>query len=280
MIPPQNVSEAVYRREVAKRREACRSIILSNSRPDWAPLAMLVLSCKRPEAAQRLLKSLGPLRRAFPGMPSIWVDNGSGDEIVGPVRNSQLFQTVVAHGVNRGMGSAINESLENIPAELILFVEDDLIYIGHPNNQRYDWVEACLRIFAEFPEIGIIKLKAKADWDTLYPYRRIGPMQTTSTGVRFHPWLPSPRWSVRWGQRPWYPSGQFNVWSLGPVMFRWCSWKENGPIPSGQGRGQAIAAENIYGRTYNAKWLAARPCDFAPFSQPTTPESPGFGDRT
>ena len=276
MIPPQNVSEAVYRREVAKRLARCQETILLGGRPHWDSVAMMVLSCKRAEAAKRLLKSLYRLAAEDSGTPWIWVDNGSDDDVLVPVKESGLFQTVIHHGVNRGMGFAINHAMEEIRAEHILFVEDDLVYVpGGPEA----WIRQCLSIFREFPEIGIIKLKRKADWDTMYPYRRIGPLQTTSTGVRFHPWLPSPRWSFRWGQRPWYPAGIHNCWSLGPVMFRWCSWKENGPIPSGRGRGQALAAEEVYARTYNTKWLAARPVDFAPFSQPVTPESPGFGDR-
>jgi len=62
-------------------------------------------------------------------------------------------------------------------------------------------------------------------------------------------------------------------------MFRWCAWKEAGPIPSGQGRGQAVAAEEVYARRFNKVWLAAKPLDICPFVQPVTPESPGFKDE-
>ncbi len=276
MIHPQNVPEWRYRRAVQQRRERCREIILTYPLR-WHRCALIVLSCKRPEAARNLLASLWPLRRLAQGMPWVWVDNGSGDAVVGPVRKSGMFDPIIAHPVNLGMGAAINDALAKVKAETILFVEDDLQYVGRSSGE---WVQACLRIFDEFPEIGIIKLKHKENWDTMYPYRRIGPLQETSTGVGFHPWLPSPRWTFQWGQRPWYPCGIHNVWSLGPVMFRRCLWLDAGPIPSGQGRGQAIAAEEEYAMRINGVWLAARPVDpsLQPFTQPVTAESPGFRD--
>ena len=272
MIPPQNVSEAVYRREVAKRIGYCRQLVAATQGMSHT-VRLVVLSCKRPTEFARLMESLRPLKvqeRVY--FNTLLVDNGSGRRLLEIAQDSVFFDAMALHDKNLGMGAAINDALERYPAEFILFIEDDLVL------EKTDFLWACLSIFQEFQEVGIVKLKRKAAWDTMYPYRRIGPLQTTSTGVRFHPWLPSPRWSFRWGQRPWYPVGIHNCWSLGPVMFRWCAWKENGPIPSGVGRGQAIAAEEVYARTWNTKWLAAKPVDFAPFSQPVTPESPGFGD--
>ena len=271
MIPPQNVSESVYRRAVAQRIGYCNKLIQTTS--ELHPVRLVVLSCKRPKEFARLMESftkLHPSIRVF--CAPLLVDNGSGDAIKQIVEESKFFHHTIYHPVNIGMGAAINDALEAHPAEFILFVEDDLVY------EATSFLSPCLSIFQEFPEIGIIKLKCKDAWDEK-PYRRIGPMQTTTTGVRFHPWLPSPRWTFRWGQRPWYPVGIQNVWSLGPVMFRWVAWKEAGPIPSGQGRGQAVAAEEVYARRFNQRWLAARPVDIQPFSQPETPESPGFGDR-
>lgn len=270
MIPPQNVSESVYRQEVAKRIGYCRKLILTTT--DLHPVRLMVLSCKRPREFSRLMESfkmLTPSIRAF--CAPLLVDNGSGDSVRQIAEQSKFFHHTIYHPGNIGMGAAINDALERYQAEFILFVEDDLVYEGG------SFLSPCLSIFQDFPEIGIIKLKCKANWND-YPFRRIGPLQTTTTGVRFHPWLPSPRWSFRWGQRPWFPMGIHNVWSLGPVMFRWCAWKEAGPILSGQGRGQAVAAEEEYAKRFNRVWLAAKPLDFAPFSQPVTRESPGFKD--
>jgi len=273
VIPPQNVSETYYRREVAKRREWCRQLVTGQP----YTVAMVCLSCKRPTEMTRLLKSLYALADMQAGQieQRVLVDNGSGEAVLGLQGIHYHFNTIIAHPANIGMGAAINDALAklNPPPGYVLFIEDDLVYDYWGDG----WIPKALSIF-EFPEIGLIKLKRKEAWDAK-PYRRIGPMQTTSTGVRFHPWLPSPRWTFRWGQRPWYPVGIHNVWSLGPVMFRWVAWKEAGPILSGQGRGQAVAAEEVYARRFNLRWLAARPVDFAPFSQPPAPESPGFGDR-
>ena len=278
MIPPQNVSEAVYRREVERRTGWCRQLLEASLTPLHL-LRIVVLSCKRPQEFARLMESLRPIAPhevAF--CAPLLVDNGSGNEVRRIADRSKFFSHTIFHEANIGMGGAINNALERHPAEFILFIEDDLVYTGQETKEKPFWIQECLDIFREFPGIGLIKLKRKDGWDEK-PYRRIGPMQTTTTGVRFHPWLPSPRWSFGWGQRPWYPVGVHNVWSLGPVMFRWVAWKEAGSIPSGQGRGQAVAAEEVYARRFNRRWLAARPVDFAPFSQPTTPESPGFGDR-
>ena len=271
MIPPQNVSESVYRREVEKRIGYCRKLVEAGR--GMSPLVRLViLSCKRPVEFTRLMESLRPLKvQERVRFETLLVDNGSGDEVKRIVEASEFFDKMVFFRENQGMGKAINYALEH-SAEFILFVEDDLVL------EKTDFLWACLSIFREFQEVGIIKLKRKDAWDAK-PYRRIGPMQTTTTGVRFHPWLPSPRWSFRWGQRPWYPVGIHNVWSLGPVMFRWVAWKEAGLIPSGQGRGQAVAAEEEYSRRFNRRWLAARPVDIQPFRQPPTDESPGFMDR-
>jgi len=273
MIPPQNVSEAVYRREVAKRIGLCRRIIAE----DWMrfrPLIRLVvLSCKRPKELARLMDGLVHMPSNEPKIfATLLVDNGSGEAVRRIAESYGFFGDMILHEANIGMGAALNGALSSFPAEFILFIEDDLVL------ERPGFLRGCLDIFREFQEIGLIKLKRKDAWDEK-PYRRIGPMQTTTTGVRFHPWLPSPRGSFRWGQRPWYPVGVHNVWSLGPVMFRWCAWKEAGPIQTGQGRGQAVAAEEVYARTFNQRWLAARPVDIQPFSQPETLESPGFRDE-
>ena len=274
MIPPQNVSESVYLRESRKRMDYCIEADRGWDKAKSQKVALVVLSCKRPKELQRLFDSLKRFSCWRFGLTQAWfVDNGSCSEVERMAKGSGLFTGYRLHSENIGIGAAINDVLGQVNARYVLFVEDDLVLA-----EDTPFIPACEDIFDEYPQVGIIKLKHKAGWND-YPYRRIGPMQTTSMGVRFHPWLPSPRWSFRWGQRPWYPIGIHNVWSLGPVMFRWCSWATTGPIPSGQGRGQAGAAEEWYARSFNLKWLAARPVDFAPFVQPVTPESPGFGDR-
>lgn len=272
MTPPQNVPDRRYYREALWRREACTQIIRRHSKGQVGT-AMVVLSCKRPEALVRLFESMRGETREWRLSESWFVDNGSGPEIERMARVSGLFGEYRIHPQNIGMGPAINDVLDRTRCEFILFVEDDLVLVdGQP------FVGKCSCLFDDYPEIGIIKLKRKENWSTMYPYRRIGPVQRTQSGVTFHPWLPSPRWTFRWGQRPWYPTGIHNGWSLGPVMFRWSAWKEFGPLPSGQGRGQAVAAEEEYALRFNRVFLAARPMDFAPFEQPQTEESPGFRD--
>lgn len=277
MMPPQNVPDSQYHRDVWRRRARCQDIMDRYASIDRTDVVMIVLSCKRPVELKRLINSLLEFRRKVGvwALPSrrVLVDNGSGDALLEMARQSGIFTHTLPLERNFGMGAAINEALKTFPCEFVLFVEDDLILEADKS-----FIAECLDIFKYQPEVGIIKLKHKDRWDTMYPYRRIGPRQVTPSGVAFDPWLPSPRWTFQWGQRPWYPAGIHNCWSLGPVMFRWCSWAENGPIPSGQGRMQAWNAEQGYARTWNTKWLAARPVDIRPFSQPVTQESPGFSD--
>ncbi len=273
MIPPQNVPDEVYYRESRKRMGYCIEADRCWDNPRHQKVALMVLSCKRPGEFQRLCESLAGMLPWEPCITSRWlVDNGSGEGLIRYAGSTGLFTHVIAHPVNLGIGEALNRVLDQVNSRYILFIEDDLVL-----DYSSPWVEKLCGIFDEYPQVGIIKLKRRANWDD-YPFRRIGPIQTTTTGVRFHPWLSSPRWSFRWGQRPWYPVGTRNVWSLGPVMFRHAIWRECGPIPTGQGRGQAVAAEEEYARRVNQIYIAARPCDFHPFSQPPTTESPGFKD--
>lgn len=233
-------------------------------------ISPILLSCKRQAELTRLIDS---------GCPALWlgttlIDNGSGFPREFIRRLRRTFRRVVWHPTNIGMGPAINQELYNQRSEFVIFIEDDLVM--EQGYQGLGWVQDCLAIFRENPHVGIIKLKAKDNWDDK-PTRVIGPMQTTASGVEWHPWLPSNPWHVWHGNRPWH-AGIHNVWSLGPVMFRWASWAENGPLPVAQGRGQAIAAEDWYARTYNKKWIAARPVHIHPFSQPVTAQSPGYSD--
>ena len=79
MIPPQNVSESVYRREVEKRIGYCRKLVEAGR--GMSPLVRLViLSCKRPVEFTRLMESLRPLKvQERVRFETLLVDNGSGD---------------------------------------------------------------------------------------------------------------------------------------------------------------------------------------------------------
>lgn len=269
MIPPQNVTVRAYAehlRRLRRQGHTCEDV-------GRAGTDLVLLSCKRPVETYRLMESLAKNRIALAGLVDSWsVDNGSGQGVRLSILESKVFKNKVWFPRNIGMGAAVNDVLGRVKSKYVLFIEDDLVL-----DYTAPFVLDCERIFEEFPQVGIIKLKRKTNWND-YPYRRIGPMQEMNWGTRFHPWLPSPRWTFRWGQRPWYPVGIHNVWSLGPVMFRHVLWRQAGPIPSGQGRGQALAAEEQYALRVNTKWIAARPVGIQPFLQPPTIESPGFKD--
>jgi len=258
------VTDAAYQAAVAKRRARCAKIIHEwNHLHSWSlPVSMVVLSCKRPEAVSRLLHSLRGLSdtdRAL--MEAIFVDNGSGPAVYHAARPPYpafRFDRCMWNRLNVGMGPAINAILQSVQGEFVLFVEDDLVL-----DFNRPFLRDCIEIFREYPEIGHIRLKNKPDWDTMYPHRRIAPARCTSSGAEFNPWL---------------PKGIHGGWSLGPVMFRWASWAENGPLPVKQGRGQAVAAEDDYAPSWNEKWLSCWPVDIRPFRQPETQEIPGFAD--
>ena len=233
----------------------------------------VVLTCKREAELRRLIES---------GPAELWwrttlLDNGSWYDINFAGYLSRTFGLVIWEPTNLGIGRALNNFIATrwrTNPEFILLIEDDLVM--EPGYADLSWIGQCVEIFNENPHVGIIKLKNKAQWDEK-PWRVIGPMQRTKSGVLWHPWLPSNPWHIWHGNRPWY-AGIHNVWSLGPVMFRWAAWAENGMLPTAQGRGQAVAAEDWYARTFNAKWIAARPVTVHPFSQPETQQSPGYDD--
>ena len=113
MIPPQNVSEAVYRREVATRIGECRKLVEAG-RGLSPQVRLVVLSCKRPTEFTRLIESLRPLKvQERVGFETLLVDNGSGDEVKRVARASGFFDKMVFFRENKGMGKAINYALEH-----------------------------------------------------------------------------------------------------------------------------------------------------------------------
>lgn len=267
------VSEELVDRFKRERLQKCDEII-RNDTQEQGLVSIVLLSCKRPQPLLRLLHSMGDWPRLECINFETWfVDNGS--DFSEPIKSTieGRFRKVVWHPHNIGMGPAINDILSRVNGEFVLFLEDDLIM-----SDKTPFLDLCVRLFRKELTVGIIKLKDKHGWDKK-PYRKISkPRFLYYDTDPYRIWLPSNRWDIPNGNRPWF-AGIHNVWSLGPVMFRHCAWKENGPLPVAQGRGQAIAAEDVYARTFNDKWLAARFEYIRPFSQPVTEQSPGYHDK-
>ena len=266
------VSEDTVYREKQLRLERCKAIIADYTQKKDL-VSVVVLSCKRPNELLRLLYSMSDwLKKERQWMETWFVDNGSNFSPTLQGTIYKKFDCTIWHPSNVGMGPAINDVLSKVRGEYVLFIEDDLEMV---NDNRL--VAPCIQLFRAEPTVGIIKLKDKKDWEKK-PYRRISkPRYVCDDSFPYRLWLPSNPWNIFIGNRPWF-AGIHNCWSLGPVMFRHCAWKENGPLPVAQGRGQAIAAEDIYARSFNSRWVAARFEHIRPFSQPTTEESPGYKD--
>ena len=230
---------------------------------DKGLVSLVVLSCKRLPELRRLCESLVPFFRDvedYARVEKTLVDNGSGPELVNFIKDLGFFDTIIAHPKNLGMAGALNEAYRRCRGEYILLIEDDMVVdCGRPFLRR------CLDIFDEFSEIGIIRLKNQNNW--WKPFRRIGPLRASATGVEFWTWLPS-------------RDGETNVWACGSVLFRKVSFFSTGFLPVGEGRQQAVLVENVYARDYNKVWLAAKVKDCYPVFQPNDNlESPGFEDR-
>ncbi|MBI3090351.1 MAG: glycosyltransferase family 2 protein [Candidatus Tectomicrobia bacterium] len=266
LVPRWRLDLAVWRR----RRRAARVLAAGRGYCDFEPglVSLVVLSCKRLPALLRLCDSL---RRFFdeiedyPKVEKILVDNGSGDELLAAARQARCFDQIIAHPVNLGMAVALNDAYPKCRGEYILFVEDDFV-LDHPRP----FLRTCLEVFAEHPEIGIIRLKNQNNW--WKPYRIIGPLRATASGAEFWTWLPT-------------RGGELNVWAAGSVLFRKVSFFSVGPLPVGpnlsrdQQQHQGFLYECVYGRRYSKRWLAAKIKDCYPFFQPNdNPDSPGWGE--
>ena len=85
----------------------------------------------------------------------------------------------------------------------------------------------------------------------------------------------------------WFPSinGRLNVWAAGSVMFRKVSYLSIGEIIYKKNISrntighQGFYYEEVYGKKYNKKWLAAKIENCYPFIQPNdNEESPGWNE--
>ncbi len=247
-----------------RRGRAQKIIANSESYCSFEPgmVSLVVLSCKRLPEFKRLCESLKPYFdkvEDYPKLEKILVDNGSGEELVDYARSTGIFDTIIAHTENLGMAPALNDVYQKCRGEFISLIEDDMEIEG---DRPY--IQQCLEVLNEYPEIGIVRLKNQNNW--WKPNRIIGPLRKTSTGGEFWTWLPD-----RHGN---------NVWACGSTLFRKASFFSTGLLETGEGREQAYIVENIYARKYNKRWLAAKIKDCYPVVQPNdNVESPGFDDK-
>jgi glycosyltransferase involved in cell wall biosynthesis len=268
----KRVSRVGLALSVARRRPHSRSILRDARRYcdfESGLVSIVVLSCKRLPALRRLVESLVPFLRdveTYPAVETLLVDNGSGAEVVEWAHGLGFFDRVVAHPENLGMLGALADAFPRCRGEHVLLLEDDFVLV----HDR-PFLRQCLDVLAEYPEIGIVRLKNQNNW--WKPERRIGPLRRTASGVEFWTWLPS-------------RDGTLNVWASGSVLFRKVSYFATGPLPSGPNvaregsvQHQGYLYECVYGRRYNRTWLAAKIRDCYPFVQPNDNEdSPGWGE--
>ncbi len=257
---------------ILKRRINKNKKIISNSTEifDFEPgmVSIVVLSCKRLVELQRLVEGLDDFLSnvdKYSKVEKILVDNGSGVELVDWAENSNFFDRIIAHKENLGMAVALDDAYIKAKGEYILLIEEDFVV-----QYSHSFIKKCLKLFDEYPEIGIIRLKNQRNWGK--SYRIIGPQRSTSDGTKFWTWLPS-------------LNGKLNVWAAGSVLFRKVSFISTGRIPVGPNvkrshpKHQGVLYEETYGKKYNKKWLAAKIYNCYPFVQPNdSPESPGWGE--
>lgn len=214
-------------------------------------VSLIVLSCRRLPELRRLCETLVPFFDAvedYPAVEKILVDNGSGPELLDYVRGLDFFDEVVAHPENLRMPAALEDAYRRCRGEYVLLVEDDFIL-------EFDrpFLAGATEVLEQYPELGIVRLKNQNNW--WKPFRRIGPLRSTSSGVRFWTWLPS-------RDKTW------NVWAAGSVLFRKVSFFSTGSVPTEGHQNGAVLYEEVYGRRYNRTWLAAKIEGGTPFVQP------------
>lgn len=271
------VSEKTLQKETNKRREKCTQIIQNSTK--FGPfeerlVSIVILSCKRLNALKKLCDSLIPFFKNIEThrpIETILVDNGSGKELIHYAESLGFFSKIVAFEKNLGMTGALRQVYPKVKGEYILFIEDDFVL-----DYEKPFIDECIQIFREYPEIGIIRLKNQNNW--WKPYRRIGPIRSTSSGVEFWTWLPDK------GKLP-FTGGRLNIWAGGSVIFRKVSYMSTGDLPEGpnvsrlHGKHQGALYELVYGRKYNRTWLAAKIKNCCPFFQPNdNKECPGWGE--
>ncbi len=267
----KRVSHRTLERAVGRRRAICAGIIRDSARYcRFTPgsVSLVVLSCRRWGALERLIDSMRPLGAGAghePLVERVLVDNGSGDTLVQQATAKGFFDRIIAHPRNLGMVGALRHAFRRVEGEYVLLVEDDFVLDATP-----PFLADCLSVFDEFPEIGLIRLKNQNNW--WKPHRVIGPPRETRGGVAFWTWLPS-------------VNGMLNVWCAGSVLFRKASYFHTGELPEApenptrdQVLHQGYVYECVYGQAYNRTWLAAKLRDHCPFWQPNDNEaSRGWG---
>ncbi|MBF0473200.1 MAG: glycosyltransferase family 2 protein [Nitrospirae bacterium] len=273
------VSQKVLDIEVNKRAAKCAKIIANSS--DYCTfekglISIVILSCKRINSLTRLVDSLSSFLKdteTYRNYEVILADNGSGSELLDYAKNTGFFTEIINFQQNLGLVGALRRVYPRVKGEYILFLEDD--FVAEYNNP---FMQKCINIFEEYPEIGIIRLKNQRNWGK--KFRRIAPLRKTQNGTEFWTWLPSKELIP-------FKTGKWNVWSAGSVIFRKISYLSTGELPEcpnivdKKGRRQGMLYEEIYSRKYNKNWLAAKIKNCCPFVQPNDEEiSPGWNEAT
>ena len=259
------VSSTYLEREIAKRKTWCLDQIQNASKLchlSEGKISLVVLSCQRWPTLKRFIESMQPFFKSielYKNIEKILVDNGSGEELLNKVKNTHFFDHIIAFPTNLGLIGALKKAYPLVDGEYILLLEDDFVL-----DFNAPFIEKCLDVFSEFPEIGIIRLKNQNNW--WKPHRVIGPLRKTRGGNEFWTWFPS-------------QGGELNVWCSGSVMFRKVSYYSVGELPHIHGNPsrskknhQGYIYECVYGKKYNQYWLAAKLKDVYPFFQPNDNE--------
>ena len=230
-------------------------------------ISIIILSCKRINSLKRLYSSLKIFLseiETYKNYEVILVDNGSGNELINWAHSTNFFNKIIPMKKNIGMCAALNQVYQTIDTEFTMLIEDDFII-----NYNKPFMENCLKIFKNFPEIGIIRLKNQNNWGK--KFRRIGPIRKINE-IKFWTWFPSFNY-------------KHNVWCAGSVIFRHVGYLKLGQINCKDNvsrlnnNHQGIQYEETYGKKFNKIWLAAKIYNCYPFVQlDQDNESPGWSE--
>ncbi len=230
-------------------------------------ISIIILSCKRINSLKRLYSSLKIFLseiETYKNYEVILVDNGSGNELINWAHSTNFFNKIIPMKKNIGMCAALNQVYQTIDTEFTMLIEDDFII-----KYNKPFMENCLKIFKNFPEIGIIRLKNQNNWGK--KFRRIGPIRKINE-IKFWTWFPSFNY-------------KHNVWCAGSVIFRHVGYLKLGQINCKDNvsrlnnNHQGIQYEEIYGKKFNKIWLAAKIYNCYPFVQlDQDNESPGWSE--
>ena len=230
-------------------------------------ISIIILSCKRINSLKRLYSSLKIFLseiETYKNYEVILVDNGSGNEVINWAHSTNFFNKIIPMKKNIGMCAALNQVYQTIDTEFTMLIEDDFII-----KYNKPFMENCLKIFKNFPEIGIIRLKNQNNWGK--KFRRIGPIRKINE-IKFWTWFPSFNY-------------KHNVWCAGSVIFRHVGYLKLGQINCKDNvsrlnnNHQGIQYEETYGKKFNKIWLAAKIYNCYPFIQlDQDNESPGWSE--